>query len=124
MSISPTPVLDRPEPEPPISPRRRTMVFAEQEMRLISALVVLLGTGLFLALPFVLSIGSVVFLPVFAAIVLTIILSPLADRLAVLGLPNALASFVALLVFLSVLALGLAAVLQPAMSLFDTLPSM
>ena len=124
MSTRPTPVLDTPEPEQPVSPRRRTMVFAEQEMRLISALVVLLGTGLFLALPFVLSIGSVVFLPVFAAIVLTIILSPLADRLAVLGLPNALASFLALLVFLTVLALGLAAVLQPAMSLFDTLPSM
>ena len=106
MSTRPTPVLDTPEPEQPVSPRRRTMVFAEQEMRLISALVVLLGTGLFLALPFVLSIGSVVFLPVFAAIVLTIILSPLADRLAVLGLPNALASFLALLVFLTVLALA------------------
>ena len=36
---------------------------AEQELRLLSTLVLLLGVGLFLALPFVLSIGSVVFLP-------------------------------------------------------------
>ena len=38
-------------------------IFAAQELRLTSALVMLLGLGLFLALPFVLSIGSVVFLP-------------------------------------------------------------
>ena len=43
------------------------------------------------------------FLPVTAALVLTIILSPLADRLAAWGLPNVLASFIALLVFLGVL---------------------
>ena len=48
-------------------------------MRLVSALVVILGLGLFMALPFVLSIGSVVFLPLVTAIVLTIILSPLAE---------------------------------------------
>jgi predicted PurR-regulated permease PerM len=99
-------------------------MFAEQEMRLLSALVVLLGIGLFLALPFVLSIGSVVFLPLVTAIVLTIILSPLADRLAALGLPNFFASLASLLVLLAVVAAGLAAVLQPAMSLFDTLPSL
>ncbi len=51
-------------------------------LRLISALVLLLAIGLFLALPFVLSIGSVVFLPLVSAIILTIVLSPLADRLA------------------------------------------
>jgi predicted PurR-regulated permease PerM len=124
MSTQPEPGEDLPTEPVPLTPRRRQMVFAEQEMRLISALVVLLGTGLFLALPFVLSIGSVVFLPLFAAITLTIILSPLADRLAVFGLPNFLASFLALLVFLAVLAAGLAAVLRPAVSLFDTVPAM
>ncbi len=102
----------------------RRMGFAEQELRLISALVVLIGLGLFFALPFVLSIGSVVFLPVTAALVLTIILSPLADRLAAWGLPNVLASFIALLVFLGVLILALALILQPATVLFDRLPTM
>ena len=85
----------RPPSHDDAAPRRRTLAFAAQELRLISALVVLLAIGLFLALPFVLSIGSVVFLPLVAAIVLTIILSPLADRLAKLGLPNFIASFAA-----------------------------
>jgi len=66
----------------------------------------------------------VVFLPLVTAIILTIILSPLADRLAVLGLPNPLASFAALLVFIGIVALGLTAVLRPAVSLFDTVPAM
>ncbi|AKH42628.1 putative PurR-regulated permease PerM [Altererythrobacter atlanticus] len=103
---------------------RRTMGFAAQELRLISALVVLLSIGLFLALPFVLSIGSVVFLPLVAAIVLTIVLSPLADRLAMFGIPNYLASFAALLAFLGILALALTAVLSPAVSMLDEVPAM
>ncbi|MGN6497928.1 MAG: AI-2E family transporter, partial [Tsuneonella sp.] len=103
------------------APRQRTILraaFAEQELRLISALVVLLGVGLFLALPFVLSIGSVVFLPLVTALILTIILSPLADRLAAWGLPNTLASLLSLLVFFAILVLALALILQPAMSMF------
>ena len=98
--------------------------FAQQELRLISALVLLLGIGLFLALPFVLSIGAVVFLPVVTAVILTVILSPLADRLNGWGLPNALASFVALLVFFAILLLALALILQPAITLFDQLPAL
>ena len=86
--------------EPVATPRVRRLSFAQEELRLISALVVLIGIGLFLALPFVLSIGSVVFLPIAAALVLTVILSPLADSLARLGLPNTLASVIALLILL------------------------
>ncbi|WP_240957040.1 AI-2E family transporter [Pseudopontixanthobacter vadosimaris] len=97
---------------------------AAQEIRLISALVLILGLGLFLALPFVLSIGSVVFLPLVTAIILTILLSPLADRIAALGLPNVLASFLALLLFLVIVIVALGTVLQPAADLFDSLPEM
>jgi predicted PurR-regulated permease PerM len=123
--MSTRPEADDASPRPePAAPRRRTMAFAAEELRLISALVVLMAIGLFLALPFVLSIGSVVFLPLVTAIVITIILSPLADRLAQWGLPNFLASFIALLAFLAVLALGLTAVLRPAVSLFDDTPAM
>lgn len=104
--------------------RTRRAAFAEQELRLISTLVVLIGLGLFLALPFVLSIGSVVFLPLVTALVLTIILSPLADKLAGWGLPNVLASLVALIVFFAVVLLALALILQPAIALFDSLPRM
>ena len=111
-------------PDDRASLRGRRKGFAEQELRLISAVLLLMGIGVFLALPFVLSIGSVVFLPVTAALVLTIILSPLADRLAAWGLPNVLASFIALLLFLGVLLLALALILQPATVLFDRLPMM
>jgi predicted PurR-regulated permease PerM len=100
------------------------MAFAEQELRLISALVLLLGLGLFLALPFVLSIGAVVFLPLVTAIVLTVILSPLADRMAAWGLPNILASLFSLVLFIGVLMLALALILQPAIAMFDSLPAM
>ncbi len=101
----------------------RQHALAEQELRLLSALVLLFGVGLFLALPFVLSIGSVVFLPLVTAMLLTILLSPLADRLAKFGLPNVLASLGALTVFLGILLLSLALVLQPALALFDSLPA-
>ena len=110
---------------PPASARpRRALTFAAQELRLISALVVLLAIGLFLALPFVLSIGAVVFLPVVTAMMLTIVLSPMADRLAQGGLPNILASLVSLLVFLAIVVLALAAVLRPAIGMYDELPAL
>lgn len=108
-----------------VQPRpSRRMAFAEQELRLISALVLLLGLGLFLALPFVLSIGSVVFLPLVTAILLTILLSPLADKLSAVGLPNILASLGSLLFFLAIVIAALALVLQPAVSMIDSLPQM
>lgn len=105
----------------PLRPTRRLL--AEQELRLISTLVLILGIGLFLALPFVLSIGSVVFLPITAAIILTIILSPLADRLAGWGIPNILSSLLAVLIFIALLVAALLTILQPALELIDTLPS-
>ena len=104
-------------------PNRR-MAFAEQELRLISALVLLLGVGLFLALPFVLSIGSVVFLPLVTALLLSILLSPLADKLSAYGVPNILASLGALIFFFAIVVLALALVLQPAVAMFDNVPAM
>ncbi|MEZ5681631.1 MAG: AI-2E family transporter [Erythrobacter sp.] len=114
-----------PDSDSPVEARRaRRRAFAEQELRLISSLVLLIGLGLFFALPFVLSIGSVVFLPLVTALVLTVILSPLADKLNGWGLPNALASLVSLLVFFAILLLALALILQPAIALFDDIPAM
>lgn len=109
---------------PRTTPRLRTMAFAAQELRLISALVLLLAIGLFLALPFVLSIGSVVFLPLVSAIILTIVLSPLADRLSSLGAPNILASLFSLLAFIAILVVALVMIMGPAIDLFDRLPAM
>lgn len=120
--------MEIPPPAKPIEPaanaRIRRLSFAQEELRLISALVVLIGIGLFLALPFVLSIGSVVFLPIAAALVLTVILSPLADSLARLGLPNTLASVIALFILLGVVLLALALILQPALTLVEQIPTL
>lgn len=115
---------DNSDTQQPDSPDATPLPFAAQEVRLISALVVLLAIGLFLALPFVLSIGSVVFLPLVGGLIVTIILSPLADRLASWGIPNFLASLMALLVFFAILALALTAVLTPAITLYDEIPAM
>ncbi|GAA4043885.1 AI-2E family transporter [Parerythrobacter jejuensis] len=133
MSNEPTPADPAPqEPaqtsartstQPSARPSKRT-AFAEQELRLISTLVLLIGLGLFLALPFVLSIGSVVFLPLTTAIVLTILLSPLADQLARIGLPNVVSSMLALLIFCAIVLVAFAVILQPAISLFDEFPDM
>ncbi|MBX7514402.1 AI-2E family transporter [Qipengyuania sp. GH38] len=113
-----------PQTPPPVRRQGQRNAFAQQELRLISALVLLLGVGLFLALPFVLSIGAIVFLPVVTAVILTVILSPLADKLNGWGLPNALASLVSLLIFFAILLLALALILQPAITLFDELPAL
>ena len=115
---------DRDPAETPSPPPRRALTFAAQELRLISSVVLLMALGLFLALPFVLSIGAVVFLPLVTAIVLTIILSPLADRLSQAGLPTILSSLLALIVFLAVVILALTAVFRPAVDLFDEVPAM
>ena len=96
----------------------------DRHARLQSAIVLLLGLGLFLALPFVLSIGSVVFLPPVTAIIFTIVLSPLADRLTRLGLPNMLASFLAILALIAVVLLALLLILQPAYVMVDQVPSL
>tara|TARA_B100001179_G_scaffold229165_1_gene214410 strand:- start:608 stop:1804 length:1197 start_codon:yes stop_codon:yes gene_type:complete len=115
------------KPKPPRSgsgaSKKRTLL-AEQELRLLSTLVLLLGVGLFLALPFVLSIGSVVFLPLTTAVILSVLLAPLADRLSSWGVPNMLASVLSLLIFVGIVVLAFSAILQPAVSLFDRLPEL
>lgn len=98
--------------------------FVDRRARLQSAIVLLLGLGLFLALPFVLSIGSVVFLPPVTAIIFTIVLSPLADRLTRIGLPNTLASFIAILALIAVVLVALLLILQPAFVMVDQVPSL
>src|SRR5688572_3830068 len=84
------------------------------DARLVSSLLLLLGIGLFLALPFVLSVGSVVFLPLVTAIIFTIVLSPFADRLIRLGLPNLVASAISVVAMIVAVVLALLVIIQPA----------
>ena len=99
-------------------------VIGAQQLRLVSTLVVLIGIGLFLAMPLVLSSGAVVFLPLVTAVILSIALSPLADQLMRVGLPNGLASAAAVLFFIALVVLVSALILQPAMALVDDIPTM
>ena len=124
---------DRPPDEPllqrhPAAPERRAGDAGawpgDARARLQSAIVLLLMAGLFMALPFVLSIGSVVFLPPVIAVVITIVLAPLADRLTRFGLPGMLASLIAILTMAGVIVAALALILQPAFNMVDQVPDM
>jgi len=115
----PPPPRDEPSAAPAPAP-----VPTGADPRLISWLVLLLGLGLFLGLPFVLSVGSVVFLPLVAAIILTIVLAPLADRLIRLGVPNVLASAISLVAMIVAVVMALLVIIQPAYDMVDQAPAM
>jgi predicted PurR-regulated permease PerM len=123
--VSPTDPVDFPlETAQPIGASLTEPCVQTQQARLQSAILLVLGLGLFFALPFVLSIGSIVFLPPVTAIVLTIVLAPAADRLVRLGLPNMLASFLALILLIAVVVAALSLILQPAYDMVDQVPAM
>ena len=95
-----------------------------QQVRLQSMIVLLLMAGLALALPFILSLCAVVVQPPVTALILSIVLSPLADRLTRIGLPNTLASLLAIVVMVGVIGIALAVILQPAFDMVDQVPAM
>ena len=107
---------------PPLTDPEQPVQEALPITRLLSTMVFLLGLALFLALPFVFSVGSVVFLPLVSAIILTIVLTPLADRLIRLGLPNVLASILSLLAAIVVVMLAVLVIVQPAYDLVEQAP--
>lgn len=99
-------------------------VLAQQEVRMVSALVLLIGIALFLALPFVLSIGAIVFLPFVAGIFLSILLAPLANRLIRWRVPPMLAALLSIIAFFALVVVVLGLILQPALDTFDRFPQM
>ena len=90
--------------------------------RLISTGVALLGVAVAMALPFLLAEGKVFFLPLALAVVLTVALSPLADALARLGIANSIASLLAIVVFLAIMALCIFLIVQPTLGMVADLP--
>ena len=97
---------------------------AVEELRLVSVLVVIMGLGLIMALPFVLTAAQVVFLPLVSAAILSVVLSPLADQLGRLGVPNVLASFIAVIALIALVVLSLLLILQPASEMLERTPAM
>ncbi len=117
--------LTEPLPEIPVTiDNTPDELLRRQQVRLQSTLVLLLIAGLVMALPFVLIWGAVVVQPPVTALVLSIVLSPLADRLTRIGLPNALASFLAMMVMLGLIVVVLALILAPAFDMVDEVPAM
>ena len=90
--------------------------------RLLSTTIFLLSLGLFFALPFVLSAGAVFFRPIFAAMVIMLMLLPLTSWLTKMGLPNAISAFLSVLTFILFLAFGFLLILQPALELAERFP--
>ena len=95
-----------------------------QQVRLQSMIVLLLMTGLAMGLPVILTLGATVVQPPVTALVVSIVLSPLADRLTRIGIPNMLASFMAILVMIGIIIVALAVILQPAFEMVDQVPAM
>lgn len=114
------------EPEIPseASPRPERHRIAAEELRLVSVLVVIMGLSLAMALPFVLSAGQVVFLPLVCAGVLSVVLAPLADQLNRAGIPNVLSSFIAVTALIALVVLSLLLILQPASVMLERTPAM
>lgn len=113
--------LSDPEAIPPPAPDPG---WSGRDRRMVSTATVLLGLALVLALPFVLSAGSEFFLPVTAAMVLSIVLAPVADLVRRTGAPNALASLGALLVVPIVFTFAALLILQPALALTARIPAL
>ncbi|WP_417610852.1 AI-2E family transporter [Parasphingorhabdus sp.] len=104
------------------SPKIRRGRARVTDKRLFSTAIFLMALGLFMALPFVLSAGAVFFRPLFASIVIMLLLLPLANILTKLGIPNTISSFLSVLAFLVLVALGFMIILQPALELAQRFP--
>ncbi len=90
--------------------------------RLLSAMVMLLGLGLFLAAPFALQAGATFFLPVITAIVIAIILVPLVEWFRRRRVPAGGAAALAVLAFLAVANIVVVSIVIPALAWLQTLP--
>jgi len=93
-----------------------------KQSRIQAALLLVAAALLLLALPFALTAGKSFFLPIITAIVITVALSPLADAIGRLGIPNSLSAALALMIFVAVLGLGVSLIVQPAADLLASLP--
>lgn len=90
--------------------------------RLLAALALIVGAAFCLALPFALQAGAEFFLPLTAAIVISIALVPLLEWLERRGVPSGLAAFLSLAGFLMIVNAALAIIVVPATGWFARIP--
>ncbi len=91
--------------------------------RLLSALVLLLGLGLFLAAPFILRAGSEFFMPVTVALVIALMLVPLLEWLERHRIPSGVAALLSLLAFLLLANAVIITIVVPAIGWGQLVPS-
>ncbi len=114
--------MKRPTAAPLPDPEYDGAAAANKRDRLSSGILLVAGLGLLLALPFVLRAGAGFILPLVAAMVLHLALARVADWLGAKGIPNSLASLLALAMMVALIVLAVALVVQPAFGLIDSLP--
>jgi len=90
--------------------------------RLLAALALILGAAFCLGLPFALQAGAEFFLPLTAAIVISIALVPPLEWLERRGAPSGLAAFISLGGFLMIVNAALAIIVVPATGWFARIP--
>lgn len=108
--------------DPETLPEDPTLDPAFRRDRLLSALVILFGIALALALPFALREGAVFFMPVTVAMVVALMLVPLLEWLERRGLPAGVAALVALVLFLVIANATLVMIVIPASEWVRMLP--
>lgn len=99
-----------------------TADMAYRRDRLLAALALIAGGGLFLAMPFALRAGAEFFLPVTAALVVAIALVPMLEWLERRRIPSPFAAFVCIAMFLSAANVAVALIAVPAANWFARLP--
>jgi predicted PurR-regulated permease PerM len=106
---------------PALSPAPDVYASATRD-RLLTALVLIAGTGLVIGLPFALKAGAEFFLPTTIALVVAIALVPVLEWFERRGLPSAVAAGLCVLGFLAAANVALAAIVVPAVEFFRLLP--
>jgi predicted PurR-regulated permease PerM len=111
------------EPPAPNEAEEEAGLIGFRRDRLLASLNLLFGLLLLLVAPFALREGAEFFLPITAALVVAIALVPLLEWLERRRVPSLLASFICLLVLLTVANVAIASILIPAMQWIEELPS-
>lgn len=107
----------------PVDPLRQIEIDDFRRDRLLAALSLIVGASFCLALPFALKAGAEFFLPLTAAIVISIALVPPLEWLERRRVPSGLAAFLSLAGFVAIVNAALAIIVLPATGWFARIPN-
>jgi predicted PurR-regulated permease PerM len=103
-------------------PRLIAETIAIKRDRLLASLTLVGSLGLIIALPFALRAGAEFFLPVTAALVVAIALVPMLEWFERHGVPSKLASFLCVVIFLTIAVFAVASIVLPAIDWVALIP--